>query len=116
MSNLLVFLAVVVIGVAAIFGTPLLSRLTVRGRKLGTPAWEDGLDDPVPNLPAVLLPSDPRAEDVDRVRFALGLRGYRMDQVDEVLDALRDELTIKDAYIKKLEHQLAHGAPEADSP
>ncbi|MGX9900328.1 DivIVA domain-containing protein [Arthrobacter sp. SA17] len=44
------------------------------------------------SLPPVLLPAHPKPSDVDHIRFALGLRGYRMDQVDQVLDELRDEL------------------------
>lgn len=40
--------------------------------------------------------------DVERVRFDLALRGYRMDQVDEVLDRLADELTARDARIAEL--------------
>ncbi len=30
-------------------------------------------------------------EDVDAVRFAVAVRGYRMDEVDDVLDRLADE-------------------------
>lgn len=63
----------------------------------------DGLLSPVANLPPVLLPQQPTPADVDRVRFSLGLRGYRMDQVDEVLDRLRDELAAKDRRIALLE-------------
>lgn len=40
---------------------------------------------PDPGLPDGRL----SAEDVDLVRFDTALRGYRMDQVDEVLDRLR---------------------------
>ena len=39
------------------------------------------------------------------MRFALGLRGYRMDQVDEVLDELRDQLTAKEREIERLERK-----------
>nr|WP_276610646.1 DivIVA domain-containing protein [Kineococcus siccus] len=36
------------------------------------------------------------ASDVDAVRFSLGLRGYRMDEVDAVLEKLRDEIRERD--------------------
>ncbi len=69
----------------------------VRGRSIGA-----GLDDPVPNLPPVVLPSQAKPSDIDSLRFALGLRGYRMDQVDQVLDDLRDQLLAKDREIERL--------------
>lgn len=61
-----------------------------------------GLEEPLPGLPPILLPEKPSADDVDRVRFSLGLRGYRMDQVDEVLERLRDRLAEQDAEIARL--------------
>jgi DivIVA domain-containing protein len=67
----------------------------------------------VANLPPVLLPADAAPADVDRVRFSLGLRGYRMDQVDQVLDDLRDQLAARNAEVERLRTQLAdarHGA------
>ncbi|MEZ0492162.1 DivIVA domain-containing protein [Kineococcus sp. TBRC 1896] len=43
------------------------------------------------------LPEGPvSAGDVDAVRFSLGLRGYRMDEVDAVLDRLREEIRERD--------------------
>ena len=62
---------------------------------------------PVASLPPVLLPETPSARDVDAVRFGLGLRGYRMDQVDEVLDRLAAALEDRDAVIRNLRSQLA---------
>ena len=51
---------------------------------------------PDPMAPAVgtaphqgLPERDWRAEDIDIVRFDTALRGYRMDQVDDVLDQLQ---------------------------
>ena len=52
-------------------------------------------------------------DDVDGVRFAVGLRGYRMDEVDDVLDRLSDDLAARDARIAELESQLA--APYGDA-
>ena len=50
----------------------------------------------------MLLPAEAEPSDVDRLRFAVGLRGYRMDQVDQVLDELRDQLAAKDRQIAEL--------------
>ena len=40
------------------------------------------------------------------LRFSLGFRGYRMDQVDAVLERLGSELTARDARIRELEGEL----------
>ncbi|MEO3942398.1 DivIVA domain-containing protein [Paenarthrobacter nicotinovorans] len=92
MSFFLVFLAIVIVGAVLYLGAGI-----VRGRPVGA-----GLDEPVPNLPPVVLPSKAKPSDVDSLRFALGLRGYRMDQVDQVLDDLRDQLQAKDSEIERL--------------
>lgn len=42
-------------------------------------------------------------DDIDRLRFSLGFRGYRMDEVDEVLDRLARELVRRDERIADLE-------------
>lgn len=104
-SFFLVFLAIVLIGAALYFGAGI-----VRGRSMGA-----GLDDAVPNLPPVLLPAEAKASDVDGVRFALGLRGYRMDQVDQVLDELRDQLAAKDREIERLTALLGPRLEDGDS-
>ena len=40
---------------------------------------------------------------IERLRFSLAFRGYRMDEVDEVLDRLSRELDIRDSRIAELE-------------
>ena len=46
-----------------------------------------------PESGAVGIPDGPvEAAAIDRTRFGLSFRGYRMDEVDAVLDRLRDEL------------------------
>ncbi|WP_427018783.1 DivIVA domain-containing protein [Pseudarthrobacter sp. P1] len=97
MSYFLVFLAVLLAGAVALYVTGLKKRPDDAGDV------PDGLAEPVANLPPVLLPLEPAPGDVDRLRFSLGLRGYRMDQVDEVLDRLRDQLAAKDERIAALE-------------
>lgn len=51
-----------------------------------------GLAEPIASLPPVLLPEHPVPADIERLRLAVGLRGYRCDQVDEVLDVLAAEI------------------------
>nr|WP_106438013.1 DivIVA domain-containing protein [Kitasatospora sp. SID7827] len=41
--------------------------------------------------------------DVDELRLPMALRGYRMDEVDDVLDRLGAELSLRDARIAELE-------------
>lgn len=114
MTYFLIFLAVIVAAVAALY---------VVGLNKPEPeaaAFVDALEAPVASLPPVLLPGTPAPADVDRLRFSLGLRGYRMDQVDEVLDRLRDELSAKELRIAELESALSgtalSGTDDAGTP
>jgi DivIVA domain-containing protein len=67
-----------------------------------------GLEPAEADLVRPSLPDGPvSADDVESVLFAVGFRGYRMDQVDEVLDRLGGELTRRDARIAELERRLA---------
>ena len=55
--------------------------------------------------------------DVDALRFTLALRGYRMDEVDDVIDRLLDELDRRDARIAELERPAAAADEDAvDDP
>jgi DivIVA domain-containing protein len=104
-SYFLVFLAIALVGAAFLLGTGRSSRFFRgrRGQDAGSVrALDDGFDQPVANLPPVLLPAKAEPADVDRLRFAVGLRGYRMDQVDQVLDDLRDQLAARDRKIADL--------------
>jgi DivIVA domain-containing protein len=49
------------------------------------------------------------ADDVDGLHFSLGLRGYRMDEVDQVLDRISGELRSRDAELARLREQAAGG-------
>lgn len=109
MSIFLVFLAVAVTGVVALFAVGRLRRdVGSDGPSDRTPL--PGLVEPSPSLPPVLLPEKPQGRDVDQVRFALGLRGYRMDQVDEVLDRLAAALDERDLLIAQLQSELGERA------
>ncbi len=89
---------------------------------VATGAVRGGLDEPAATVPDAQLvdPADPGApvvgSDLLDVRFALALRGYRMDQVDEVLDRAADAIEQRDEQIRRLTEQLqarvARGAPE----
>ncbi|MFF8368799.1 DivIVA domain-containing protein [Streptomyces lydicus] len=68
-----------------------------------------GLRDSEPDRLYDPLPEDrPVARaDVDAVRLPVAVRGYRMDDVDDVLDRLGAELAERDARIAELEAALA---------
>jgi DivIVA domain-containing protein len=51
------------------------------------------------------LPAEPRAVDVDDVRFDTAARGYRMDQVDSRLDVLRVALAERERRLEELAAQ-----------
>ena len=105
MSFFLVFLAVLLIG--AVIWTSVGGRARKKcGRQLPA-VLVGGLEEPPANLPPVLLPANAAPQDVDSVRFSLGLRGYRMDQVDQVLDELRDQLAASRNEVETLKARLA---------
>jgi DivIVA domain-containing protein len=74
-----------------------------------------GLDPAESDLIRPSLPDGPMsAVDIEAVRFGVGFRGYRMDQVDDVLDRLGRELTERDSRITELERRPALADPEGD--
>ncbi len=73
----------------------------------------DPLSDAVRSTPDPGLPERPRADDVDGVRFDTALRGYRMEDVDDRLDALRHELADRERTVAELRAQPAADDPEA---
>lgn len=78
-----------------------------RGEGLAT-VPPDRLPDPLPEGPLT-------ADDVAAARFAVGLRGYRMDQVDAALGRLRAELIRRDERIGRLE-AVVQGVPVRAGP
>ena len=100
MSFLLVALAIVLCGAAAFYLSALRHPARSAGLRFEVPREPvAGLIEPEASLPPVLLPDEPSARDVDAVRFSIGLRGYRCDQVDDVLDQLA-------ARINRLENKI----------
>jgi DivIVA domain-containing protein len=73
------------------------------------------MSEPVADRPDLALPKDSllARTDVDRVRFSVGVRGYRMDEVDDVLDRLAQEIESRERRIAELE---GHPAAETDLP
>lgn len=71
---------------------------------------EEQLQPAPPDAADVVLPSGRplTAEDVAAVRFGLAPRGYRMSEVDAVLERLGRELSDRDAELAR----LRGGAPE----
>ena len=69
-----------------------------------------------PDRPPARLPDDRAVSptDVNTLRLGVGLRGYRMDEVDDVLDVLADELARRDEEIARLRRPDPPGAGGAD--
>lgn len=95
MDLILLLVALAVVGVAA---------ATAVGRVRG------GMDEPVRSRPDHSLPPG-RLEpaDVGRARFSVGLRGYRMDEVDAALDRVQAALRDRDEELAALRSQLHDG-------
>jgi DivIVA domain-containing protein len=73
-----------------------------------------GLDEPASSLPGRGLPPGPfTLQDVDRVRFSPALRGYRMDEVDDVVDRLVDELRRLEDEVAALRDRTGPDHPRA---
>ncbi len=72
------------------------------------------LPDAEPDRVRTPLPADRpvHPSDLDTLRFAVGWRGYRMEDVDDVLDRVGAELAEREARIAELESALA-GAHDA---
>ena len=63
------------------------------------------------------LPTGPvRPEDVAALRFSMAPRGYRMAEVDDVLDRLGAELADRDRRLALLESHTTGGLPGEPSP
>ena len=97
----MVWIVVVLVAVLVVVATVAL----VTGRLSVDPMAEPVTSTPDHGLPA----GEVRAEDVADVRFATALRGYRMDQVDDVLDRLQDR-------IAELESGRGDRKPSPDGP
>jgi DivIVA domain-containing protein len=70
----------------------------------------DPMTEAVHSTPDPGLPERPDAVDVDAVRFDTAVRGYRMDDVDDRLQVLRDDLAARERTLAGLraEHRAEH--------
>ncbi|MGN6523031.1 MAG: DivIVA domain-containing protein [Actinomycetes bacterium] len=74
----------------------------------------DGLAEVTPDHNGAILPErSMRRADVDALHLSLAVRGYRTDEVDDVLDRLALELEERDLRIADLEQRLLESAPAA---
>lgn len=74
-----------------------------------------GLDEATTSAASLGLPDAPSGQlsprDIERVRLDQSLRGYRMDQVDAVLDRLTQELRVRDRELAELRADRAAELP-----
>lgn len=73
------------------------SLVATRDGELLVDAPRDRADPGLPDAGPV------RADDLERVRFPMALRGYRMAEVDDLLDRVAAELRDRDDRIRLLE-------------
>ncbi|MFV0457959.1 MAG: DivIVA domain-containing protein [Actinomycetales bacterium] len=100
MPFLLVALAIVLVAVVAMVGIGV-----VRG----------GLADPPVNRPDHELPPGRLTPaDLAGARFSLALRGYRMDEVDAVMDRMLAELRDSQAELARLRLLVGGDGPDGD--
>lgn len=72
------------------------------------------LADAPPDAADLALPDGPvQPEDVAALRFSMAPRGYRMSEVDDVLDRLAAELADRDHRLALLEATVTGGLPPA---
>ena len=102
MSILLLLALLAVLGVVAVVATG-------RGG-----AMADAEHDRSPR--GELPPGEVRRDDIDGLRFSLGFRGYRMSEVDDVLDRLAAELAERDRRIAELEGRSSAAGDPLDRP
>jgi DivIVA domain-containing protein len=100
-----VFTVVTLLGVLGVLVVLFLAGVVAtRGDALLADAPPDAAD-------VVLPPGRVSADDVRGVRFGLALRGYRMSEVDAVLDRLAAELADRDAQLAAHDAVTAPVAP-----
>ena len=78
----------------------------------------DSLGELSPSRPRTGLPGDRavRPDDLNSLQLGVGLRGYRMDEVDDVLDVLADQLAQRDEEIARLRGERDPAARAAREP
>jgi DivIVA domain-containing protein len=92
MQTVILILAILVAGGAIFWGIKGSKAPRENAETIHSNTWLVGLHEPTPNLPPTLLPEHPRAEDLQQLKLPVGLRGYRADHVDAVIDTLTQEI------------------------
>lgn len=87
----------------------LMGGIAVVAAGRGQPMSEPGNDRPEPVLPV----GDISGDDLRRARFTLALRGYRMSEVDALLDRLARQLDQPTAQPHPPGSPRAHGDDES---
>lgn len=97
MGQQFLIIEILVIGVLVIGLIALL--WTKRNKKFAAP-----ISEPESNLAPVILPAteDITSDDLHQLKFDTSVRGYRTDQVDEVLDQLALVIEQRDETIRQL--------------
>jgi DivIVA domain-containing protein len=72
-----------------------------------------GLEPVATDRPGPWTPPDRAVsgDDVRQARFGVAFRGYRMSEVDQLLDRLAGEIALRDELIDELESQQGRPAP-----
>ncbi|MGN6087931.1 MAG: DivIVA domain-containing protein [Actinomycetales bacterium] len=92
----------------------LLAVLVVVAIAVVAAGYGDGLAEVTPDHNGAILPErSMRRADVDALHLSLAVRGYRTDEVDDVLDRLALELEERDRRIADLEQRLRESPPAA---
>lgn len=101
MGDAILLIEILVLGVLVI---GFLAMIMTRGKQ----AVVQPLAEPLPLLPPVVLPEgqEVAAQDIKDIRFAVGLRGYRTDQVDQALDRLTAAVQHRDQQIAELRKRV----------
>lgn len=101
MGDAILLIEILVLGVLVI---GFLAIIMTRGDQ----GMVEPLAEPLPSLPPVVLPEaqDIAAQDINDIRFAVGLRGYRTDQVDQVLERLTAAVQGRDQQISELQKRV----------
>ena len=71
-----------------------------------------GMAEAYDDRPDMRVPADRQlgADDIESSRFAVGVRGYRMDEVDSLLERVAREVAERDRRIAALERAVHPGA------
>lgn len=108
MGTLLLY-AVVAIAIGVVVVAALIVFLPP-GRMVAPVVAADVIPDGLPTSGQLL------AEDIARIRLPVGLRGYRMTEVDAILDRLAVEIELRDQRLEKLSRPVPPAEPARPDP